>query len=290
MKTHFKILILLLTVALFSCSKSDNGNSIANKNIRLKTYGVDAEEYNFSYNSNNQLTGFNNNISIIYNTENKIIQIGNYIYTYNTLGRLSEIDNGDEHADLVYNTQGLLARLDFRFINPSDLLTERVTRTFVYDSSSKLIEIEEKRNSDSFKTRELFTYDSNDNIVQVKKQRSTDLINYEDREVIAYTYDNKKNPNKLTLEKMGVSDNITLYILIPYHSIEFSNYAFFRALFFSNNNILTESRTSSAGNGSSQFNYTYNTDNYPIAGERIRTFFSGETITTYYTWVYDNIN
>lgn len=289
-----KSLLFIVVLIVFSCSKNDDSNDVSNENIRLKTHGINADEYNFTYNSDNQLTSYQNgsgNADIIYNAENKIIQIGINSYTYNALGRLSEIDERSNHADLIYNTQGLLATMNFTYLPGSTSTPEAVTRTFKYDTNNRLIEIEEKGSSDLFKTRELLIYDSNDNVVQIKNQISHDLINYTEHSVEAYTYDNKENPNKLLLKKMGINNTITLYFLSPYNSIVLGNYVFFRALYFSNNNILSSTRTFTSGIVTTAYTYTYNADNYPNASERtITNSSSGVTQTTYYTWLYETIN
>ncbi|WP_308993357.1 hypothetical protein QLS71_014170 [Mariniflexile litorale] len=281
---NLRILLIITIVILASCSRNDN---LSDKNIRLNMYSVGDNDYELTYNSNNQLTGFETNTrsnSVIYNADNQIIQTGAYRYTYNELGKLSKIEEDGNQAELIYNTQGLLATMNFRFISGS---TRNVTRTYKYDTNNKLIEIEEKGNTDSYKTRVLLTYDVNDNIVQVINQTSADLITYIDRNVISYTYDNKKNPYKLMLEKAGINNPITYYFFYPFETMYFGNYVFFVTFYFSENNLLTITNTYSSGISTTQYSYSYNERNYPISGEKITKNSLGETQTTYYNWTYE---
>lgn len=282
-----KTFLIILIVALSSCSSNDDNGSV-DKKIRLKSYSIDIDEFEFVYNNNNQLSGFENssgNNSVVYNADNQIIQIGTYIYGYNSQGKLSTIDEGDTHADLIYNTQGLLATMNISYF---ETINRNLVRTFIYDSNNKLIEINTERVEQTYSSKTLLIYDVNNNVVQLIRQSSTDRINFSTSSTVSYTYDDKNNPNKLLLDKLGVNNVFLSYYLNPYETIGFEGLQYFRTRFFSNNNLLSITETYSLNRSTTWYiTYAYDDADYPLAGEGVFTSTAGDVTTTYYNWTYE---
>jgi len=293
------MLSMLLSFSLFNCSKDDGDDDSGSQpqNLRLAGYSIHATEYTVSYNENGDVTNYNNNSSnpgtVIYNADNKVIQCGRYSYTYNAQGRISGITEPDDssiinkESTIVYNNEGLIATQTFRFTYAFSGDIKFISRTYDYNSSNQLVSISEHESSSTLYTRDALTYDSNGNMVQRKLQRSTDGISYTDDQIMTYTYDNKKNPGHEALSDIQGTSNFSILYLSNLTTTDFSNYAFFRLVYYSKNNVTSLHQIFSSGTANRTFDYNYNDEGYPVSVEVNRTLADGTTNTSYKTWTYE---
>ena len=286
MRTILKITIIILTLTIVGCKKDDDGNQ-SDQNLKLVTYSIDAGEYNINYDDNGKPTSIETSSglqTIIYNTNNQIIQIGSFFYSYNSQGRLSQFNYqnsiSDNEGELVYNSQGQLEVMNFISISGSN--TRYITSNYNYDAQGRLSEIIESSDDISGIKKTEITYDSNNNIVQERYLVSNDGINFQLYYTKSYTYDNKKNPYKQLASYLGIEDSISNYYFFGFESV-----SLFPLSFISNNNILTEVYISSSGTSSKQYTYSYNEGNYPVACDFNYTDSEGYNYTEYYNWTYE---
>ena len=302
MKTLLKRITFLMIVSLtlYNCSSDDDastGETPLLENTRLTAYSVNTIEFAVNYNTEDYISGYESSDtsqprSVVYNTDNQIIQFGRISYMYNAQGRISQITEADDTtfrnktSSIVYNNEGLIATQNFRFTYVSSGDTVFVNRVYDYNSSGQLISITE--DSSLYKTRDLMTYDSRGNIVQIKRQSSPDGITYTDQQTTTFTYDNKKNPGKKMLENMGIDSNFSLLHIRYNLTINFSNYAFFRLSYYSNNNVISSQSTYSSGQTNRTYDYVYNDNDYPTAAEEDVALSDGTSYTSYKTWTYES--
>ena len=300
MRSLFKyITIFIFSLTIFNCSNddSDDTHTQATGNIRLSEFSLGASEYSITYNEDNVITNFDSSSDtnypkiVVYNSENQIIQFGRYSYTYNAQGRISHITEPDNSRNrniqttIIYNNNGLVANQTFRFTNSGSGETTYVTRIFEYDTNNLLISITEE--NDSYTTRELLNYDSNDNVVQLISQTSHDGVTFSNRRTTNYTYDNKKNPGKNVLNNLTTPSNFSFYYIHNIFTMDLGNYAYFRLIHYSNNNITSSHLTYSSGYKNKTYNYVYNDEGFPTALE-IHSASSDGTENYYYkTWTYE---
>lgn len=293
------ITIFIFSLTMFNCSNDDTEDipTPQSENIRLAEFSIGVSEYSITYNEDNFISLFDSSTesnyprAVIYNAENQVIQFDRYSYTYNTQGRISRITEPDnssyvnQQTSIVYNNDGLVAIQNLRFTGATSGTTTFITRTFEYNSSNQLISITEDNRS--YVTRELFTYDSRGNIVQLIRQTSSDGINFSDTRTTNYIYDNKKNPGIDVLNSLTSASNFSYYYLYNIHTLDLGNYAFFRLVYYSTNNIISSHSTYSTGQSNRTYNYVYNDEDYPTAVEIHYSYSDGSEYDVYKTWTYE---
>ncbi|MCX7547820.1 hypothetical protein OS188_07635 [Xanthomarina sp. F1114] len=298
LKQSFLTLIILLS--LFNCSTDDDGEDIITppENTRLKTYSFNSNEYLVTYNTDGYVSEYRNSPdtpgNIVYNSDNKIIQLGVQSFNYNSQGRISEITMPDtatysnQKTNLTYNNDGLIAHQTLSYVNNSGE-TKNMQRLFEYNANKELISITEKYISDSVYSRNLISYDSNGNVSQVINYYSHDDVLYSYLQDYTFVYDTKKNPSKLLLSDCGVTSNFSLYNMISLSTTNFfGNYTLFRLSYFSNNNVISSEYSSDFGSSNnSVYTYVYNDKDYPTSVEIYNTYSNGSNSTHYRTWTYE---
>lgn len=297
MKQSFLTIIILLS--LFNCSTDDDGEDIIKQpeNTRLKAYSLNSIEYAVTYNADGNVSDYRNLTdtpgNIVYNTDNKIIQLGVHYFIYNSQGRISEITMpntafySNQKTNLTYNNDGLIAHQTLSYINNSGE-TKNIQRLFEYNANKELTSITEKNLNDSVYSRFLLSYDSNGNVSQVIKQYSNDDVIYSYLQTNTYVYDTKKNPSKLLLNDCGVTSNFSLYDMISLSTTYFGNSTLFSIRYFSNNNVISSEYSNDFGSSNnSVYTYVYNDKDYPTSVEIYNTYSDGPDYTSYRTWTYE---
>ncbi|WP_445733443.1 hypothetical protein [Mariniflexile sp.] len=288
------IIVFVLTLTIFNCSKNDDGGSNApNENIRLKTYGIDTNEYDITYSTEGKPTGFEtssgtniiNNI-IIYNDNNQIIQMGNITYTYNGQGRIATVNrvatSNTTASTIAYNNEGQIA-----VINTTSNVYGNSKTTMEYEGT-KLKTVKEYNGSNaSSYSKMTLEYDANNNIRQLLFTQSADDITYENELTYTYTYDTKINPYYFTLTKTGISTELNMLSFIKYETFRYNAYDGLK--YYSKNNILSYKRIGSDGTiyQSDTYDYVNNDNNLPISAERQVNYSTGGSLTIYYNWTYE---
>tara|TARA_R110002049_G_scaffold122467_3_gene277333 strand:+ start:5459 stop:6340 length:882 start_codon:yes stop_codon:yes gene_type:complete len=291
MKNLFKyIAIILIAPTIFNCSKNDDGgNNAPNENIRLKTYGIDTNEYDITYSTEGKPTGFEtssgNNV-IIYNDNNQIIQMGNITYTYNSQGRIATVNrvatSNTTASTIAYNNEGQIA-----VINTTSNVYGNSKTTMEYEDT-KLKTVKEYNSSNASSYSKLtLDYDANNNIKQLLVTRSADDITYTNEITYTYTYDTKINPYYFTLTKIGITTELNMLSFINYETFRYNAYDGLK--YYSKNNILSYKRIGSDGTiyQSDTYDYVYNENNLPISAERQANYSTGGSLTIYYNWTYE---
>lgn len=296
MKNTFKIILCLTSIlVLSSCSKNDDVKN-PEDGIRVKTYGINADEYNLVYNTNNQLTNYESvleNTPVVYNADNKITENGNTTYTYNSQGRMSTItrlnSSGSRESDIVYN-EGKIVQINSIY-TPNVGVASTSQTTVVYNSDN-IVDYILEYNPYNFYiySKTEFAFDDKDNIIQQRRSTSPDGETFTTVETASYIYDDKLNPYYNILTKTGITININVIATVEPRT--FGNKIGYQALYYySKNNVITINQRFSSGDSIvTQNEYTYNEDNYPIESDRSVSFVTGtdsDTYTTYYNWTYE---
>ena len=89
------------------------------------------------------------------------------------------------------------------------------------------------------------------------------------------------------LRNMGIDSNFSIISLSYSDTMYFSNYAFFRLNYYSNNNITSSQWTYTTGYTNKTYNYVYNDDDYPTAAEETTDMSDGTNYTSYKNWTYE---
>jgi hypothetical protein len=211
-------------------------------------------------------------------------------FTYNESGQISKIkyDDGDYASDVEgtfqYNGSGQLIMSAHQYIL-RDHPVSRYTRTYEYDAQNQLIMVNEIPDDTQF----LLEYDSRGNVSKVKTRRKSIFAgSFADVETVTFTYDDKKNPDKLTLELMGIKGNFSLVHIPIYSKVRLGFNSYFNLHYFGDYNIVKLKREL-AGTGATvyEYSYTYNEQGYPTASEVKRTNPDGTVRNYRYTWEYE---
>ncbi|MBJ2173227.1 hypothetical protein JBL43_03205 [Aureibaculum sp. A20] len=281
MKTFENIILTILAITLFSCSKNDDAPRI--ENVRLIAYSIGANEYDLRYNDDGFLTRYKS-LDVIYNGDNKIIQNGSFRYEYNGQGRVSKVTRTNRETTIVYNNSGLMATFNTVFRS-----TDRSKSTFEYDSQDRLTTIVEKGLDNTVYYKITLAYDAKDNIVQYLIEQTRDGLTYTELNVTNYTYDNKNNPNYNVLTKTGNTSVINMFPFISY--LQIGNYASDAVFYNSKNNVLSSNSIYSDGsyNRINDYDYVYDENSYPISVEIEYTYPDEpeRNTTSYKTWTYE---
>lgn len=295
MKNILKITALFLMIlAIFNCSKNDDGGS-PEQNVHLKTYGINANEYNITYSSEGRPTGFetsSGNKIIIYNDNNQIIQIGNATYTYNSQGRIATVNRINTPyvfaATISYNNTGQVGLINATFTTSGVVKTSTCTMEY---EGSKLKTIKEYNTSINPNYYKLtLEYDTNNNIIQKIINSSNDDITYTNKQTNTYTYDTKTNPIYHTLNKTGITSQINMLYFIDFNDLRFSSYESLK--YYNKNNILTSQTINFIGGSTftNVYDYVYDENNFPISAERQSNNSTTGESTIYYNWTYETVN
>lgn len=272
--------VLILMLGIASCNNDDDAPK--QENIRIKSYSKDANEYNLTYNENNRLASIGSR-EILYGTEGRVLQIGTTKYTNNNQGWVTKrilwpTSNYPQTETFEYDNEGLMKNSKWSSSNQTDY------STFFYDSENRLASIIVKYKTPRSDFKYSLTYDANDNIEQILVERSKDGgVTYPETSVTNYTYDTKKNPLYLLINKdnSNLNEIHIMYsgLLINYVSLE--NNAPYS---YSKNNMLSSERIDNNGTTTTRtYNYIYDKNNYPISAE-IKDTVRG---TEYRTWTYE---
>jgi hypothetical protein len=288
-----KLALFMIILAVFSCSKSDDGGTEPEpiQNVRLKTYSVNTNEYDITYSTEGKPTGFEtssgNNV-IVYNANSQITQIGSRTYTYNSQGRIATVNRGNIASTIIYNNVGQVAVINSTYTISGTARTS--TSTMEYEGS-KLKTIKEYNTYSAPNYNKLILeYDTNNNIIQKIVTYSLDDITYTIEETNNYTYDTKTNPMYHTLTKTGITSQISMFYFIGYNDLGNSGYESLK--YYNKNNMLSSQRIGSTGTiyESNNYEYVYDENNFPISAELQFSYSTGGNGTIYYNWIYETVD
>lgn len=202
------LLIILLSILLFSCKDDDEGLIVAggssqgNLSVKIKseTFIEDndtsnARIVNYTY-SNNLLTkkvyvdqwGSNDSTTYEYDQSNKL----KYIYDVNY--RTSMMDTSEVY---IYDNQGLLSRV-IKYNLYQDIIESEYTFTY---SNGKLIRLKENF-LDSGSEDYLIKTDSKGNLIEATLNKINGSPTTEKFRIV-FTYDNRRNPFEMLPNKIS---------------------------------------------------------------------------------------
>lgn len=288
------IIIVLLTLNLFNCSKGDDvAQPPQAESIRLKNYIIDGVAFNMTYNEDGTLFKYQYGntsavtSSIEYDAEARIIRNNSRSFTYNPQDQIATITQNISStasfvSTMVYNSQGLVENITVNHDN-GQIGAIQIN----YNGDDKPVVISEYNESVATPyAKTTLTYNDLGNITQQFIERSNDGITYYDFETYTYTYDNKKNPFALTINKIGISNNQLFQKFIGMNSVSFGRQVAFEAFRFNSPNNLVSIQDSFK---IITYNYTYNEDDYPISAERIydTSISGGSASATNITFTYE---
>lgn len=288
--------VTLLVFMLSNCSKNDDEvtQPPQAESTRLTNYTIDGVPFNMTYNDDGTLfkyqygNTFAVSATIEYNPNGDISKNGSRTFTYNSEGQIATITQNLSPtasfvSTMVYNSQGLVESIT---ANHNDGQTGTIQIN--YNSNNKPLLISEYNESVvSPYAKTTLTYDDFGNITQQFIERSNDGITYYDFSITTYTYDTKKNPFALTIDKIGISNNQLFQFFIGMNSVSFGGQVAFAAFHFNSPNNLVSIQDSFK---IITYNYIYNDDDYPITAERIydSSISGGSAFTTNRTFTYEN--
>lgn len=257
---------------------SENDFSFSTGPMTLRSYTVDGIDYQLTFNSDGQITVVESpSVSgivasdIKFDGEGKLTQFGDLLYQYNTEGQIGQIDNGGHVATLLYDGEGNMTRLNYLFSTGTMDVT--VNKTVTYDSQNKLTQLDVQYPMSGINEylRYRFAY-IGENITQVNLLSSADGINYTSDFLIAYSYDEMKNPwygiltHHLGLDQVYIEINNRLSPTMDLHL--FNN---FPIAWMSRNNVTNA--TLRAPDLSvvfeESYSYSYNQHDYPVSQEKV---------------------
>ncbi|WP_461531953.1 hypothetical protein [Sinomicrobium sp.] len=322
-----KLSLLLFSAIAFmtlSCSDDENldsdgtGDTTPEQNLRLSKYS-DSEHttYTFSYNSDNFLVGYENVefgdvYDIVYDADNRITQIGQANYVYNSEGQIVSMNNPDDfahkdiNADFTYNEKGLISECAFEYtFNLGEPLYRPAIKTFEYDSEDRLITLTVMRESDNpddprgnEDERYFLSYDDAGNVTDIRIEGTIDDgEKFYEFGTISFTYDDKINPSYHMLSAMGVKSNLNLYPL-PIGSINtegvigdepnpIEGFEFIGTYIYSPNNVISASYDGDYE--LRNLEYQYNEFDLPVSAVETIIGYNGEEKTINHVWEYESI-
>lgn len=289
----FADILLVLLLLLGACSKDRDPAPV--EKIRVKSSAEDGVSISYGYNSKHYLNRYDipemgGESAVQYDEKNRILRNAFMNFTYNESGQISKIkyDDSPSVSDVEgafqYNDIGQLIMSQHQY-TLRDRPVSRYTRTYEYDALNRLTTVNEMPDETQF----LLEYDDRGNVSKVITRRNTIFVGtFADVETVTFTYDDKKNPDKLTLERMGVKGNFSL-VYIPIDSkVRLSFNSYFSLHYFSDYNIVKLTREDvGAGTVVYEYSYTYNAQGYPTASEVKRTNRDGSVQKYQHTWEYE---
>tara|TARA_R110002033_G_C3843045_1_gene234986 strand:+ start:38 stop:937 length:900 start_codon:yes stop_codon:yes gene_type:complete len=280
---------VLIAFLLFNCSKDDDEvtQPPQAESTRLTNYTIDGVPFNMTYNDDGTLfkyqygNTFAVSATIEYNPNGDISKNGSRTFTYNLQGQIATITQNLSPtasfvSTMVYDSQGLVESITANHNNG-----QTGTIQINYNGNNKPVLISEYNESVAVSphAKTTLTYDDFGNITQQFIERSNDGITYYDFSTTTYTYDTKKNPFALTIDKIGTSNNQLFQFFIGMNSVSFGRQVAFASLYFNSPNNLVAIQDSFK---IITYNYTYNDDDYPITREEIYDdSSSGGSVYTY---------
>jgi len=279
---------VLIAFLLFNCSKDDDEvtQPPQAESTRLTNYTIDGVPFNMTYNDDGTLfkyqygNTFAVSATIEYNPNGDISKNGSRTFTYNSEGQIATITQNLSPtasfvSTMVYDSQGLVESITTNHNNG-----QTGTIQINYNGNNKPVLISEYNESVvSPYAKTTLAYDDFGNITQQFIERSNDGITYYDFSTTTYTYDTKKNPFALTIDKIGTSNNQLFQFFIGMNSVSFGRQVAFASLYFNSPNNLVAIQDSFK---IITYNYTYNDDDYPITREEIYDdSSSGGSVYTY---------
>ena len=256
---------------------SESDFSFSTGPMTLRSYTVDGSDYELTFNGDGQITVIESpsvsgivTSDITFNEEGKLTQFGDLLYQFNTEGQIGQIDNGDLMATLSYDGEGNMTRLNYAF--STDLADGTVNKTLIYDSRNKLdqLDVHYLISGVSDYYRYQFSY-IGENITQINFLSSADGINYSSEFLIAYSYDEMKNPwygiltHHLGLDQVYIEINNRLSPTMDLHL--FNN---FPIAWMSRNNVINATLRASDLSVilDESYSYSYNEHDYPVTQEK----------------------
>ncbi len=257
---------------------SESDFSFSTGPMTLLSYTVDGSDYELTFNGDGQIAIIESpslsgivTSDITFNAEGKLTQFGDLLYQFNTQGQIGQIDNGDHTAILLYDGEGNMTRLNYAF--STDFTDVTVDKTLTYDSQNKLDQLDVHYLVSG--TNEYYRYQFayiGENITQINLLTSIDGINYASEFLIAYSYDEMKNPwygiltHHLGLDPVYIEINNRLSPTMDLHL--FNN---FPIAWMSRNNV-TNARLMAPDLSvmfEESYSYNYNEYDYPVTQEKV---------------------
>ncbi|MDN5210817.1 hypothetical protein QQ020_02120 [Fulvivirgaceae bacterium BMA12] len=268
---------------------SESDFSFSTGPMTLLSYTVDGSDYELTFNDEGQIAIIESpslsgivTSDITFNAEGKLTQYGDLLYQFNTAGQIGQIDNGDLTAILLYDGEGNMTRLNYAFSTGFSDVT--VDKTLTYDSQNKLDQLDVHYLVSG--TSEYYRYQFSfigENVSQINLLTSIDGINYASEFLIAYSYDEMKNPwygiltHHLGLDPVYVEINNRLSPTMDLHL--FNN---FPIAWMSRNNVTkaTLRAPDLSVMFEESFSYNYNEYDYPVTQEKVASIPGGSLTVT----------
>ncbi len=317
-KNNVTTFILILVLIIFtSCSTNDDTPNFTDASkLRLKLYtsytSVNPDfvfKNEFHYDNENRLVNIQSNIlgstiDFKYDDKGRLIQVGDYVYYYNSDDKVYKIKNNNllvasgkyDSTMVSYNTGKIASNLEsftgdyskkrnitnITYNNKEQIrLAIRTSTIFINETGQEFVDQ---------KDRETLYYDANGNLQKIISEQdydSNDLLTIEK----TYSFDDYKNPVQLVKKSTGINENISMIYL---NNIAYKNSFYVGATFnyFQNNEVSSTSIPQTSDDSyvqySSKTSYTYNKYGYPIGAEETQTLLNRDLeFTNFTSWEYE---
>lgn len=258
-KTTLFLALILLNTIIYSCSSDDSPEPQEpdpTENRLVKTEKIsDTRKVDYIYNNNDLLsgwTGLYNSFGYVsdfsYDTTNKITEwsyqetgsgtfSSNTFFTYDTNGNLTSYDA----VNLTYNGNIITATGTIEGNQNATILLEK-------NANGLIIKLTENNNYTDFE------YNSDGNLTVAKNYNNSDVL----LSTYNISYDQKLNPFYGQMESIYVERFIEFFY--PFEGIYFSGFEGYSFPFIKNNiTSISENNIELT-----TYNYTYDTENYPL--------------------------
>lgn len=297
MKTLQLIGIIFFSLLIYNCSSDDDNmpqnDIIPTQSIKLTGVITGTLETLFNYDENDRLTSYTYSgvpSNIIYDSEGKIIQFSNYTYNYDSLDRVSGVTQTNSAlftniaTNYTYNNNNLVLTSYTHYTYSSSGTTNYIERQYEYNTDNKITTVTETASENSYSTKVKLFYNTQGNVSQIINEASyDDGLTYTITETQTFSYDNKKNPGILTLNKLGIDNPQSIFNLAELYDQSPENYVFFRTCIYNNNNITQVAIQGDSYSSLKEYDYVYNEFDYPISAEV--THSNGDVTSK--NWIYE---
>lgn len=264
-KNLLSIFVLITSLAFVSCENEPIDQSLLNNNS-----GNGSSSGGGSNTGGGGSTATTLITKAIFTYPSAPTEIMNYVYNGN---KILEVNYGGTNEKTVYEYTGNLITKDFEYTGSTvDEMAE-----YTYDSSNRMINVKNYSYSGGTPTLNseyFYTYNTNDTVTVIKKENSivvsNGIIYFNGNQPFKYVETIVATGNVITLEcEYDSNKNNALNNILGYNAyILNSPESGFEGI---GKNLI---KISENGTSIDQFNYNYNSNNYPINGT---TTFYGQT-------------
>ena len=308
--------ILVLVVALSCATEDDTPNFTDASNLRLKSLtsytSVNPDQkftYFFQYDANNRLVHIQSNslgstLDFIYDSDGRLIQVGDYEYYYNSDGNIYKIKNdnllvasGKYDSTMVNYSNGYISSFVESFTGDESKRTNLTNLSYNNReqirsaiTTGRALYFESGQEYVVRKDKETFSYDTKGNIQKVISELDYDSSYFLEIET-TYSFDYYNNPIQLIQRATGIDQNNSIIYIGPIASSN-SFFAGHVINYFQNNLVSYSSIPQTDDDSYVQYSYktqySYNKYGYPISAEEIVIFLNrNQEYTNHSSWEYE---